>query len=192
MDDNGNIIYYVVLGLIYVISRFFGKKKKAPVKPQPKRSVNDPQRRSEPKPIQAPTAEKEAAPMSFEDILRELSGVPQPKPEPEPEPVTYAAPAPREVKQPGYLQDLEERPQPAYALDGMDSIAVDYKVPKPIGYDRLTEPEAAALRRKDLSFKRDSHYKIEQKGTVDYLEIFSEKNGAAKAFVMSEIFNRKY
>ena len=193
MDDNGNLIYYIVLGIIYLASRFFGKKKKQPVKSQPKRPAGEPQTQRETRPIQAPTAEKEEAPMSFEDILRELSGGSQPKPEPDPEPVTYSAPTVQEVKMPSYAEEMDSRPQPSYAIDEMDSIAGSYDIPKPFGSGkRLPEVESAEDRRTDLTFKRTSHYTIEDEETINYSEIISQPNGAAKAFVLGEIFNRKY
>ena len=195
MDDNGNIIYYILLGVIYLLSRVFGKKKKPPAKP-----ARSPQRRQAPanredqerEPVQAPTAEKEPA-LSFEEILRELSGVPQPKPKADPqpqptpaldalEPETGINPAPQ----------IEGRPQPSYAVDEMDQIAGEFKTPKPFGSDRLPEPDLAALRRKKLSFERDDKYSLKERRTVNYLEILKEKDGPAKAFVLGEIFNKKY
>lgn len=195
MDDNGNIIYYILLGVIYLLSRVFGKKKKPATKParspqrRPVRTNEEDQVRE---PVQAPTAEKEPA-LSFEEILRELSGVPQPKPKADPqphptpaldalEPETGIKPAP----------NIEGKPQPSYAIDEMDQIATEFKTPKPFGSDRLPEPDLAALRRTKLSFKRDDKYSIKERRTVDYLEILNEKDGPAKAFVLGEIFNRKY
>lgn len=194
MDDNGNIIYYILLGVIYLLSRVFGKKKKQPAKParRPQRNTGA---QDEPRPIEAPTAEKEAE-FSFEEILRELSGVSQPKPQadptprPQPEPIidTFESEIGIEPAPP-----IEEKPQPSYAVDEMDQIATELKVPKPVGYyDRLPEPDLAALRRKDLKFKRDEKYRIKEKEKVDYLKVLREPGGPAKAFVMGEIFNRKY
>lgn len=169
MDDNGNIWYYLVLGVIYILSRVFGKKKKPQPKSQPKSS---PQRE-----ITPPTAEKAEAPaMSFEDILKELSGVPQPKPipvaEPEPEPII----------------------QPAYSIDDIDQIAVDYEVPDAIGENPYYQepPKSVASTRAQDKFKRTEHYTIDRRDAVDYTSIFNEDGGPAKAFVLSEIFERKY
>ena len=194
MDDNGNIIYYILLGVIYLLSRVFGKKKKKPGQPaqRPNRtsSGNEESRHTT---VSAPTAEKEPE-LSFEDILRELSGVPQPKPKADPppaqptpsldalEPETGIRPAPA----------IEGNEQPFYSIDEIDQIASEFKVPKPIGSERLTEPDLAALRRKDLSFKRDDKYSIKTKRTVNYLDILNSQDGPARAFVLSEIFNRKY
>ena len=175
MDDNGNIIYYIILGAIYLLSRVFGKKKKKP-------GAIPPQKRK----ITPPTAEsEEAPPLSFEDILRELSGNKQPKPEADPDPTPTAAYTPTPLSKPVREAAREQ----AYSSDEIDEIAVDYEVPKEIGWETST---AAPIKRKKLTFKRDEHFAIKEKVTVDYLDVLSEQDGAAKAFVLSEIFARKY
>jgi len=173
MEDNGNIIYYLILGAIYILSRVFGKKKKKP-------GAVPPQKRK----IAPPTAEsQEEAPLSFEDILRELSGAKQPKPVPDRDP----APAHAYTAQPepAIMPVREEK----YSVDEIDQIAVDYEVPKAIGSEGKPQP---IIKRKKLTFERDEHFAIREKESVDYLKLLSEQDGAAKAFVMSEIFARKY
>jgi hypothetical protein len=167
MEDNGNYIYYLVLGAIYVLSKLFGKKKKKPTAlPSKKRNIVPPTSESE-----------EPAPLSFEDILRELSGAKESKPEPLPEPEMQEIPA------------FEAVPESTYQNDEIDEIAVEYEVPKAIGSEYKSAP---AIERKDLTFKREINFAIEEKETVDFLEGLNDHNGAAKAFVMSEIFTRKY
>lgn len=192
MDDNGNIIYYILLGVIYLLSRVFGKKKK-PVKPN-QRPQRRPNQQEESRPIEAPTAEKEPE-LSFEEILRELSGIPQPKPQADPTPQRQPTPALDALEPETGIKPappIEGRQQPGYAVDDMDKIATEFKVGKPFGSDRLSEPDLAALRRKDLSFKRDDKYRIKKKREVNYIELLRQKDGPAKAFVLGEIFNKKY
>jgi hypothetical protein len=191
MDDNGNIIYYLVLGAIYLLSRVFGKKKKPVAKPvqRPVRRPVQEDRDTEPEPIEAPTAQKEEAPLSFEEILRELSGVPQPKPVADPRPVEAPTNDYPEFKPAPYL---ENRPQPSYALDDMDAIAGEMKEPKPFGSERLAEPNTMDIKRKVLTFQRGDNYTIKEQESTDYLDVLNEQDGPAKAFVWSQIFNRKY
>ena len=59
MDDS-NIWYYLVLGIIYFVSKAFKKKSKKGVPPQ----QSDPGSQPEPSPTD----------FSFEDILKELTG----------------------------------------------------------------------------------------------------------------------
>jgi hypothetical protein len=173
MEDNGNIIYYLILGAIYILSRVFGKKKKKP-------GAVPPQKRN----IAPPTAEsEEKAPISFEEILRELSGSKQPKPVPEPAPVPAAAYT--TLPEPANKSVREEN----YSVDEMDQIAVDYEVPKAFGSEYEPQPE---IKRKKLTFERDEHFIIKERRTVDYLDNLTDEDGAAKAFVLSEIFARKY
>jgi hypothetical protein len=182
MDDNGNgnLIYYIVLGIIYLLSRVFGKKKK---KVPPKASGQGKGRK-----IAPPTAEKEATPaMSFEDILRELSGATQPKPEPDPEPASEIYR--EQPSMPAPVPAIEAVPQKTLSVDEMDDIAVDYEVPEAIGSEGKRQP---AVKRKKLSFKRNHKFEIKEEEQVNYLENLDEHNGPAKAFVMSEIFARKF
>ena len=175
MEDNGNIIYYLILGAIYLLSRVFGKKKKKPGAVPPKRGT-----------IAPPTAEsEEPAPLSFEEILRELSGAKQPKPESDHDPVRDPIPVPAFAPQ----QPIEPVWQEKYSVDDMDEIAVDYEVPPAIGSEYKKQPK---IKRKKLTFTRTDHFKIKEKRNVNYLDSLSEQDGAAKAFVLSEIFARKY
>lgn len=182
MEDNGNIIYYIILGVIYLLSRVFGKKKKKP-------GVEPPQERK----IAPPTAEsEEPAPLSFKDILRGLSDTKQPKPEPDPTPEPAPEPEPTPVSAftpPPPKPVLEAAREQAYSVDEIDEIAVDYEVPKSIGSEFK---HARTIKRKELTFKRNEHFVIEEKQSIDFLETLAQHNGAAKAFVMSEIFERKY
>jgi hypothetical protein len=177
MDDNGNLFYYIALGIIYLLSRMFGKKKKpAPKRPAPQRQEKD---------IEAPTAEKQPEPeLTFEEILRELSGTKQPKPEPAPKPTPPVE----------FGQDFEPKTGP-YSVDEIDEIAVPYEVPDAIGSNRnirQPEPDTLRLRRPKDVFKRAEQYRIIEQENVDYLGILNEQDGPARAFVMSEIFDRKY
>jgi hypothetical protein len=178
MDDNGNIAYYLVLGAIYLLSRIFGKKKKKPGQPQPAKERN----------VAPPTAENEGEePISFEDILRELSGAKTPKPVSEPLPLPILEYEP-ELE----LEGVPEAIQPgSYSVDEIDQIAVDYDVPDPIGYNKYSS-SSQPIKRKVLTFERTENFEIKQKVSIDYLEDLYDENGPAKAFVMSEIFARKY
>lgn len=172
MDNNGNFGYYIAIGIIYLLSRIFGKKKKQ-VKKQGSTGTVTP-----------PTLEKESAsPMSFQDILRELSGVPQPKavPETKAEPVVPTLDG----------SNFEPKDTP-YQVDEMDKIAVDYKVPKPLGSQKLKESYLAKADMRHDTFERADNFKIKTKRSIDYLSMLGEEDGPAKAFVLSEIFNRKY
>ncbi len=180
MDDNGgNIAYYIVLGIIYLLSRVFGKKKKKPVstetvaRPQPR------QQGPQPTTVEPPTAAKEEPQLSFEDILRELTGANQPKPVtvPDPEPVA----PPETFTAPG-----------SYQVDEMDKIAGELEVPEPIAAKPMIEVERDREKYRKLKLVRDDDYRIEEEEGLDFLDVLNQEDGPAKAVVMAEIFNRKY
>lgn len=196
MDDgNGNIIYYIILGAIYLISRLFGKKKQ-PQKPATRPSRPSSQRHDK-QPVRPPVTTPPETELSFEDILRELAGGKSPKPvadpEPAPEPPSFD-PAPPLEQDTGIkpAPPIEGRTQPSYSIDSIDEIAGEFKIPDPIGSERLSEPDLAALRRKDLLFKRDDKYSLKKRREIDYLSLLKKQDGPAKAFVLSQIFDRKY
>lgn len=181
MDDNSNIAYYLVLGAIYLLSKIFGKKKKKPGAPEPAKKRN----------IAPPTAEGDGdKAISFEEILRELSGAANPKPEPESKPIAEAEVI--EEQEPAYV-DVPQSIQPgSYSTDEIDEIAVDYEAPEPIGDNKYSDSMSQPIERKKLTFERSKKFKIVKEETIDFLEGLNDINGPAKAFVMSEIFTRKY
>ncbi|MEN8251817.1 MAG: hypothetical protein ABFS32_23050 [Bacteroidota bacterium] len=175
MEDNGNLWYYLALGIIYLISRLFGKKKKKPVTKRPVQERD----------IEAPTAEKRSEPeLTFEDILRELSGTKEPKPVPAPQPEPPIE----------FGQDFEPK-KGHYSVDEIDEIAVPLEVPPDFGSNtskRYPEPDTLKTKRPKDEFKRAEHYKIRDKEEIDFVNMLNEQDGPARAFVMSEIFNKKY
>lgn len=172
MEDS-NIWYYLVLGLIYFISKAFGKKKqkKRPGIPVPSDSGNQ------------PTEDNQLPDLSFEDILKELTGQKRPVAKPVPAPM----PEPQ-IVQP-VVQPAASIHTPSYSSDEMDSIA---SAPLQSTYSEGFAEAEEKHRRASDTFKRNTKYAIKEIEGVDYAEILQEQNGAAKAFVMHEIFNRKY
>ena len=96
------LIFYLIFGLIYLLSRVGKKKRKAKtLQTPPPQQQSKPQARpvsTQPQSSAPPPQQEEEPPLSFEDILRELSGEGRKKrqqpiePEPEPEPVRTPPP----------------------------------------------------------------------------------------------------
>jgi hypothetical protein len=172
MEDS-NIWYYLVLGLIYFISKAFGKKKQKgrPGRPAPQDGE------------QLPEQGQQIPEITFADILKELTGekatpnIPTPAAEPEPQ-----------LTQPFSPHEQEVSP-PAYSADEMDSIA---SAPLQSTYSAGLSAVEDRKRRKVDTFKRAEKYAIEEAGAVDYTDLLIEPNGPARAFVMHEIFSKKY
>ena len=170
MDDS-NIWYYLVLGLIYFVSKAFGKKKKKASQPN-----------QSPRPL--PSEPEQAQPeMSFDELLREITGQKSQKAPPIQEPVIVE----EELIE---VQETHFEPSfPAHASDEMDSIAA-----KPFGYDS-PKPFIPVAPRSRLSldtFERDTKYKIEELEPYDFTQLLNQENGPAQAFVLQEIFARKF
>lgn len=170
MEDS-NLWYYLVLGIIYLLSKAFGKKKPKPGVPKQQGADED----SAPPPQNVPE-------MTFEDVLRQLTGE---KRQPVPPPPVMQA----EISEPK-MQNTHVAPSPAYSKDAMDSIASSPLTPTSVidgGYDDEFRRE-----RMKQDFTRNINYAIEEQEPVDYTEILTEDNGPAKAFVAQEIFARKF
>lgn len=187
MDDK--LIYWLIFGAIYILSRALGKKDKQKRKPVRRQQTGSRQARTEQAPvIEPPTPAKDAKAISFEDILRELSGLPAETPKPEPvkeEPANY--PELEEIAR----QEAKTTETPSWQVDEMDKIASRLEPAAPMGSTGpATSPEEHKKLQKEL--ERADPYDIDEKEGVDYLSLLRQPNGAARAFVMSEIFQRKF
>jgi len=170
MEDS-KILWYIVLGAIYFLSKVFGKKKK---KNEPEQSHGE-----EHIPENVPPESKST---SFEDILKEFSkevGIPETEKKsalrPEPQPI-IESPKPLVSETAPPLSYQEEK---SLIEEPVDSI------------DLLEKP----IERGNLEFKRDEKFAIKE----EYNELADEihallvdADGAKQAIVLSEILNRKY
>ncbi len=179
MDEN-KIWYYLVLGIIYfVFNRFFKKAKENP--------DTNPQR-----PSSETRTEPTEKPLSFEELLREITEgkkqASQPKPKPKPVPTTQYV---------DYDDDIDEEEQDLedvnYDYKNQDKIYETYEKAKKEAFDRPSLEESMKLEPMG-SFGRFKEFEDNEKNTVlsEYSEAFNDPEGVKKAFVLSEIFNRKY
>jgi len=213
------LIFYLIFGLIYLLSRIGKKKKKRGVPPAPA-PQQQPKPQSQPVATQpqssTPQQEEQEAPLSFEDILRELSGEGRKKRqqpvEPEPEPVRIPPP----VKKP-----LVSRPAAQASEDTNRSMgerntdAADlwgaYKTEEETERNteaadlwgaykkgRKEEHKLSAAEQKEKEEHRSikfDEYKVvtrENPLTVEIREMLQDPEDVRKAIVLSEILNRKY
>lgn len=166
MDDS--ILYYLVLGAIYVLSKLFGKKKNQDIPAE----VDEYEEVDVPKPRKKPTP-------TFEDLLKELTGEETPvftKQEKE-EPLK---PTPEPVLATDIIDYQEENIE---ALDEDDLIDI---VPhKPL---ERKKPEF----RRDIHFAMTSDEEDEEDIGGDIEEMLSDYDGVRKAMVLKEVLDRKY
>ena len=163
MDDS--LLYYLVLGAIYVLSKIFGKKKNQDIPME----VDEYEEFSQPKPKRNPAP-------TFEDILKELTGEETPvfSKEEKEQPLKPAAKPVLATELVDYQKKNIE------ALDENDLIDI---VPhKPI-------------ERKKPEFQRAAHFEVadedEDLGT-DIQELLADYDGLRKAIVLKEVLDRKY
>ena len=164
MDDIQNIIYFAVL-IIWFLSRAFGGSKKKKQKQYPTPPINQSDEYGEV--LDQPKSE----PVTFEDILRELSGAPpKAQPAPEPEPQYY--------EQESNYEDVFGKPyEETEALDAPQE-------KKAIGHpDFVIEggfKEFAITKKRGPKVARDVR------------RLLRQRNGLKQAIVLKEILDRKY
>lgn len=170
MED---ILYYLLIGIGYALYSWLTRKRQ----PQPDMDAEPPvpQRGTTPKQI------------TFEELLREITQAKQ----------ESQQPAPQEVSVLDYddeieddYEDLEEaelkRERPLYYED--------YEKAKSMAFERPSLEETIKL--EDVKVKFDRFSVFEQQQTRNLLEEYAGElrnpEGLKKAFVLSEILNRKY
>lgn len=175
MDDI-QVLLYIIIGVFYFISKFM-KKKPVPEKPvqrpaQGASDTNAPQR-----------------PLTFEELLKEFT---QPQP-------TQQEVVIEEREEEVFIDTRDEgrkNAEPAYKPDYTFSDAESKR-----NFEQSQRLAAAAKRIEEEGIEQDLTFKpykmpsrTEQKNEVaaDIMEMLRDADGAKKAVILSEIFNRKY
>ena len=181
MDDK--IIYYLIIGAIYVLYNWLKRKKQPLENPA---DVDPPQGQA--------TGQPQPKPLTFEELLREITEGKQAKPEPVTE---YEQPQAPRHEYVDYDDDLESE-----AEDQEEEKAYDYK--KEVTYQQFEEAKQQAFYRKSLEettriedvnieFGRFKEFdKVQHRNLLEeYTKDLRDPEGFKKAFVLSEILNRK-
>lgn len=155
----------LVLAAIYILSRVFKAKPKKDAPGRPARPRQTPASDV----VEHKTAEQRK-PFSFEDLLKEFE------------------------KNLAGEEYVEEKPMPVEAIEYKKSEPV---IPEPerspyFSYEGLTYETMAEKEDSSGSDEISENYKQVVKEENEFVKMFREPNGARNAFVMSEIFNRKY
>ncbi|MCE2732145.1 MAG: hypothetical protein O9302_09080 [Cyclobacteriaceae bacterium] len=185
--DNIQFWIYVILGVIYLIGR--ASKKKKEEERQPTRRQNSDSQPSGPKPL------------TFEELLKEITEAKMPEPEKE------------VVTKKQTYQEYEEETVPEYK--SYDTVKEEtYEEPK--GYDFEKEETYKTFEKSRFeAFNRKSYEELQLEGAlespkVEYkkfkefekeegislasqiAEDFADMDKVKRAFIMAEVFNRKY
>ena len=178
---------YVIIAIIWFISRAL--KKAEPPKDigeqRPERPVNyDPQRPAEgPKPL-----------MTFEELLKEITEAKAPRsPEPSPAPKTYPEYVDYDDEIPEEKQDLEEVSYRRREEETRRANAV-YEEAKRQAFVRPSLEETLNVNDTNMQFGKFKVFEQKQERNLlnEYTMDLQDPEGLKKAFVMSEILNRKF
>jgi len=168
------IIIWIVLGIIYLVSRT--RKKQVP----------DPTA----KPADDYTVDK---PISFEDLLKEIQAAKEPKPQPQPvlEPVN-------DYQTVDYDDNLKQEEQPIektdYNYKDHDTIYETYEKARQEAFLRPSMEETLKLENTIVRFGQFKGYEQQIRPSLarEYGKELQDTTNFRKAFILSEILNRKY
>jgi hypothetical protein len=178
--DEYKWIIYLVLGLIYFFAR---SKKKSPQQQAPDRDVD-----------QSRPAD---APVTFEDLLREIQQSKAPAPKPEIKPVsTYRQP--QYPKYEDYDDKLEEEEKDledvGYDYKKQDNIYEVYEKAKQAAFHRPSLEETMKVEDTVVRFGQFKEYQNQEEPSLasTVAKDFQNPENVRKAFILSEILQRKY
>lgn len=189
--DELKILFWIIIGLVYLFSR---RKKKPEPQASPGRTVETDQE------YDAPSPNK---PLTFEELLREIQGGKKPEQTPPTlsSPQSYnRPPAKREwEKEPvDYDDDLAEERKDLedtnYDYRKHDKIYEIYDNAAKQAFNRPSLEETMKLEDTIVRFKPSKGYETMSKPhlTEDLLKELKDPKGFRKAFILSEILNRRF
>lgn len=186
MDDI-KIIIWIIIGLVYLFSR----RKKKPVRTEPSRPVEADQEYDAPAP----------KPVTFEELLREIQGMkkPAPAPRPIPPPTSYEQPTGKKAWEP-YPYDVEGAPERKqledtnYDYRNEDKIYEVYENATKQAFVRPSLEETLKLEDTVVRFDQFKEYETAGKRSFldEYVKELKNPKGFKKAFIMSEILQRRF
>jgi len=171
---------YVIIGVIYLIGRFF--KKSA----EQAKDVGEVRPEKPVKTFDLPNVKPTASPqktLTFEELLREITeSKTQPKPQP---------------KYTNYEEELEDEEQDLEDVNydyKKDKVAVEYEAAKQHAFTRSSLEETMDINKTDIKFGKFKAFEQDEQTNLAerYLNDFKDPEGLKKAIVMSEILQRKF
>jgi hypothetical protein len=169
------IIIWIVLGIIYIISR-------ARKKPTPNTS---------PKPVEDYTEDK---PVTFEDLLKEIQAAKVPKAQPQP--VIEQVNEYQTVVD--YDNDVKDEQQPLedtdYNYKDHDTIYETYEKAKQEAFYRPSMQETLKLENTIVRFGQFKGYEQQARPSLarEYGKDLQDVSNFRKAFILSEILNKRF
>ena len=181
------VIFWIIIGLVYFFSKL---KKKTPTVPNQEEEVYRPLPR---------TDTESPKPMSFEELLKEIQGAKaeQSKPNPYsvPEPVLTSG---KGVDYQDYDDDLKEEEKDLedanYDYRKQDSIYKTYEDAKNMAFERPSLEESLKLEDTVVKYGQFKDYQqvTSTNFLAEYIKELRDPKGFKKAFIMSEIIQRRF
>lgn len=169
-DMSIKVIFWIVVGIIYLISRV----RKKPEAQMPK---------SGPRPSESETFDK---PLTFDELLKEIQAAKEPKAQPVPSKSEYV----------DYDEEIEEDAKPFERVDYRkeDKIYETYEKAKEEAFHRPTMEETMKLENTVVRFGQFKSYVQDDKPSLAaaYAKDLKEPENVRKAFILSEILNRRF
>ncbi|SHG61417.1 hypothetical protein SAMN04488109_1083 [Chryseolinea serpens] len=181
--DNFKLWLYVIIGIVYLLSRLLKKRpdeSKSQPMPPPK-----PAPRATP---QAPASTPQKS-LTFEELLQEIATQKQQKPVPsQPRPVAKYTPQQRVDDEAEDLEDVN------YDYRQHDKVYETYEEAKRQAFNRPSLEETMRVEDTVVKFGKFKAFEqaTERDLMAEYLKEFQDPEGFRKAFVMSEILQRKF
>jgi hypothetical protein len=173
---------YVIIGVIYFLSRVLKKQEPQPSKENrtpPPSNVNDRTR-----PTEVPKQ------LTFEELLKQITEAKEaPKPVSVPEPSEVVVDYDDELVD--EAQDLEDV---EYDYRKRDKLYEEYEEGKRAAFNRASLEETLRVQDTEVKFEKFKVFQQEKQRNLleEYTRDFHDPEGLKKAFVMSEILNRKF
>jgi hypothetical protein len=167
------VIIWIIIGIIYLISR--ARKKPENTSPRPEQHTSEPE-----------TFDK---PVTFEELLKEIQAAKSPKPLPAPQKTTYV----------DYDDNIEkyeplEKTKPDTYYKDQDQIYQTYEKAKQEAFHRPSMEETLKLENTIVRFGQFKGYTQDDRPSLasQYAKDLREPSNFKKAFVLSEILNRRF
>lgn len=188
--DEFKILIYVIIGVIYILTRVLKKSDKKPGE-TPKYNPTKPAQTFDLPPVK-PSANTSTKQLTFEELLREITESKTSAPAPK---TSYERADTEVIDYDDNLgeeeQDLEEVD---YSYKKKDDIYDVYERAKRDAFVRPSLEETMNVQNTVVSFGKFKEFELESKRDLmaAYLSDFKDPEGLKKAVVMSEILKRKF
>ncbi len=175
MMDNLQTWIYIILGLVYFISRL-RKKPEEPVGP-PRRQAGQGEGDSGPKPL------------TFEELLREITEAK----EPYTTAPTTSKPVQEYVDYDDEIEEEKEPERPDYDYKKQETYQL-FEENRFAAFNRVSYEDTLKIEDTKVDFGKFKVFEEEKSTSLasQVAEDFTDVDKVRRAFIMSEIFNRKY